>query len=846
MELELNSYQLQVLADLKEYLACVDSENDLKKSWQNYWQAKNKPVGFGSTPAYQNKIPRVPHICIKVPTGGGKTFLACASLQPIYKKLLKANSKVVVWLVPSEAILTQTIAALSDKNHAYRKKIEEDFQSNVEVYTKEMLLQAQNFSLTSINENISICILSYDSIRSQKKEGRKVYQENAALENFAQHFGTEDNSLINILRQFSPLIVVDESHNATSDLSVEMLQNLNPSFILELTATPKNSSNVISYVNARALKKENMVKLPVVVYKKNSVNEVITAAISMRNQIEIQAEENFKNGGKYIRPIVLLQAQPNKGEESETFEKIKKFLLKIKIPENQIAIKTSDKNDLKGVDLLSEGCQIRYIITVNALKEGWDCSFAYILASVANKSSLVDVEQIVGRILRQPNAQKYSEPLLNIAYVFGCYKDFNATIDKIVAGMKGAGFTKDECRAAPPPAPQENSEQQPLQLATETATTTTTDNLSELDIDEPPKELNEDTSVDIDSAISEAEEFEKSFNGGNGVILNDTQFAIREDFRESVANLKIPQFFKKTSPNIFDTGYVFLEKEHLRDGFNLSTQDATIDLNIKPSDVAAIDIQERGDAIPYYRIVRGREREKFVSYLNSLSEEGKINQCINAIAQIISGSTGIAQRDIQNYVKRIIANMDAGKLAAISTNYQFYAIKIQEKINFLLSIYCKQKFGTLFDTEKIVCQENFTLSPVIDAPQNIDSLKKSLYTAEVEDMNRLERRIVDEFENFEKVKWWHRNISKKEFKVNGFINHYPDFLVMLKSGKILMIETKGDDRDNSDSLEKLELGRKWQTRAGSNYRYYMVFTNNKIDADGAYNFNEFLEVVSEL
>ena len=839
--MELNSYQKKVLEDLKKYLECVEKTDDLKEAWQNYWALQNKPVGYGSTPAYKNKIPRVPNICMKVPTGGGKTFLACASLQPIYKKLLRDNSKVVVWLVPSEAILTQTIAALSNTEHPYRQKIEQDFQSNVEIYTKEMLLQAQNFSPTIISENLSICVLSYDSIRSQKKEGRKVYQANSALENFAQYFSTEDNSLINILRQFSPLIVVDESHNATSDLSVEMLQTLNPSFILELTATPKNTSNIISYVDARALKAENMVKLPVVVYKKNSVNEVITAAISMRNKLEEVAKQNEK----YIRPIVLLQAQPNKGAESETFDKIKKFLLKIKIPEDQIAIKTSDRNDLKKSDLMSESCQIRYIITVNALKEGWDCPFAYILASVANKSSLVDVEQILGRILRQPYAEKYSEPLLNISCVFGCYKDFNATIDKIVAGMKAAGFTKDECRAAPIPPPPENFDQQTLQLENETVPETAGDNLSELDID---GDLNELPKIEIESdvyaAISQAEEFEQSFNGGEDVILNDNQFAVRENFRESVANLKIPQFFKKIPPNLLGEDVIFLEREHLQEGFNLAMADSNIDLNINPSDVAKIDIQEHGDAIPYYKIMRGKEREKFVSYLNTLPDAKKVSQCINAISQIISGNTGLAQRDVQSYVKRIIDNIDAGKIAELGTDYPFYAIKIQEKINTLLAEYRKNNFGTLLDTDKIVCHENFELPQIIDAPQNIDSLQKSLYTAEVGNMNSLERRMVDEFETFDKVKWWHRIIERRDFKLNGFINYYPDFMIMLNNGKIVLVETKGEHLANSQTQEKLTLGEKWKARAGSNYNHFMVFENKKFD--GAYSFNEFLNIVSDL
>ena len=66
------------------------------------------------------------------------------------------------------------------------------------------------------------------------------------------------------------------------------------------------------------------------------------------------------------------------------------------IPEEQIAIKTADIDEIGNTDLMSERWPIRNIITVNALKEGWDCPFAYILASLANKTSKVDVEQILG------------------------------------------------------------------------------------------------------------------------------------------------------------------------------------------------------------------------------------------------------------------------------------------------------------------------------------------------------------------------------------------------------------------------------------------------------------------
>ena len=127
-----------------------------------------------------------------------------------------------------------------------------------------------------------------------------------------------------------------------------------------------------------------MVKLPVIVYNRKQQDEVFISAISLRQKLELIAKKEQDNGGKYIRPIVLFQAQSRNSEDSTTYEKIKAQLVEMEIPEEQIAIKTGDKDEIKNVNLLCQDCPIRYIITVNALKEGWDCPFAYILATIAN------------------------------------------------------------------------------------------------------------------------------------------------------------------------------------------------------------------------------------------------------------------------------------------------------------------------------------------------------------------------------------------------------------------------------------------------------------------------------
>ncbi|MFX7824703.1 DEAD/DEAH box helicase family protein, partial [Acinetobacter baumannii] len=91
---------------------------------------------------------------------------------------------------------------------------------------------------------------------AKNKEDRKVYQENGQLQPFVdvmpskKHIleDTDESALINVIRSMHPVLVVDESHNAESNLSVDMLNALNPSFILDLTATPKDNSNIISLV----------------------------------------------------------------------------------------------------------------------------------------------------------------------------------------------------------------------------------------------------------------------------------------------------------------------------------------------------------------------------------------------------------------------------------------------------------------------------------------------------------------------------------------------------------------------------------------------------------------------
>lgn len=868
--MELNNYQKQVMRDLSAYLNCVNHSTNLFAAWREYWFAKDIAVGLGGVPSYNNSIERVPHVCMKVPTGGGKTFMACAAVKRIFDALPNGKPQVVVWLVPSDSILTQTIHNLDDANHPYRQRLNQDFNGNVGVYTKEQLLNGQNFSPDTVREMLTVCIMSYSSLRinSRNRDVRKVYQENGNLSRFAEYFkdkevllaDTPDTALIQVLRHLEPVVIVDESHNAGSDLSTEMLNNLNPSFVLDLTATPRKNSNIISYVDARELKKEHMVKLPVVVYNRTTRQSVIQDAIQLRGSIERDAIAAEAAGGRYIRPIVLFQAQPRTGDNSDTFDKIKEMLIGMGIPEDQIAVKTSNVDDLKGQDLMSRDCKVRYIITVNALKEGWDCPFAYILASLANRTSAVDVEQILGRILRQPYAMQHKSPLLNTSYVLTNSVDFHTTLEKIVAGLNKAGFSRRDYRIGEavesshtPVKPE--AAQTEIPLGVQAAEDDAFDDVNVQEVKtalEGAAPATAAVSAMVQEAAQQAADYTAAINeaddGFMGGELGDmlTQNAMQPHLAAEASALRIPQFFLRSVPDLFGSEYEPLEPENLSEGFSLAGQDAQVRFELATGEMYRIDVAENGEAVPKYKRVDSELSEYIRGRLAQLPPEQKIQSCTNMLCAQINRNNRYAAAEINDYVRRIVGGMTEDELSAMETAIPTYAAKIQEKIKGLEEAYREEQFSRWLDIGKIVCRESYALPPVITPADTTDAIPKSLYEAEKDDMNGGEHELIDAVVAPDNIKWWHRIIERKGFRLNGYINHYPDFMVMTKSGKLVLIEYKGDDRDNSDSERKLNIGRKWQAQCGPNYRYFMVFKNRDFGIDGAYTLDQFVEIMREL
>ena len=877
--MELKPYQQQVINDLNLFLEYLNKYQDSAKAFNQYWEDKvgryevKLDGSYTGMRPYKNNIPGSTHIAMKVPTAGGKTFIACNALHAITKSYDASKPKAVVWLVPWSNLLQQTVNNLSDTSHPYREKLNALFGNRVEVLEKEQLLQGAGFNPTSVQEQLNILVFNFSSIRinSRKKDDRKVYEQNGALEPFREFVDkdlvledTDETALINVIRSLNPIVVVDESHNAESDLSVEMLNNLNPSFVLDLTATPKENSNIISYVNAMALKKENMVKLPVIVYNHRKKEEVISSALHLQRQLELLALEEEKSTGKYIRPIILFQAQSNiKGKDNTTYQNIKEQLVKLKIPEEQIKIKVSGLDELKGVDLSSKDCEVRFIITVNALKEGWDCPNAYILASLADRSSAVDVEQILGRVLRQPHVSKHKSPLLNLSFVLSASSKFQATLDNIVKALQDSGFSEDDYYAEEAPVNEEElTDDQVLQNELFGHTEIETDDQVETDDEIKVEEIDFDPTQPIESSelgktnsivqeITQKGEAEgKSFEErAESYTEDNTDYLLREmgkhpkkykiidDLLEVASTIELPQFFRSVPSDELHDTILFeelnneeqlLTRNSLLNGFKLASKSTEINFDDTSTEVYQVDYNEAKHTATMQK-VNARAKSILVDTILSKPKEGQIKDITKLIVRKLGDMTPISHDDITKYVTRVFEDLNNDQVRDIINNEYLYIRKIKEKVKELETDYAREQFQMLLDTNNIFVKSSFSFAQEISLDNPSTPISKSLYEKEGS-LNQFEKDVILNIASLENVLFWHRNLGRgKGFALNGFEHdHYPDFIIYTKKQNIVLIETKGDYLDNDQSKAKNLLGKKWAEKSGDNYKYFMVFEKKEV------------------
>lgn len=462
MTLALKTYQRSALDALRTFLSASRSRGVADAFAQSL--AEQGQNGG----AYQRLFGDIPCVCLRVPTGGGKTIMGAHAVGLAGAAMLDTDTPVALWLTPSDTIRSQTLEALANVRHPYRQALAEHFGDRVRVCDLESL---QTISPHDVGKAAIVVVATIQSFNVSDTTKRNVY---SFFEELAPHFdglppnvaagletvseadlavqpflttkdlGRVKYSVANWLHLQRPVVIVDEAHNNRTHRFFNSLGRVNPSCVIEFTATPVPGNNVLYHVCAAELKAEQMIKLPIVLAEHpQGWRECLRDAVLTRDRLELTAQRE----SDYVRPIVLVQAEPKGGEA--VVEVVRQHLIEQeRIPEAQIAVATGSQKKLDGIDLFDPACQIRYVITVEALKEGWDCSFAYVLASLQNVHSAKDVEQLLGRVLRMPYAKNRANEPLNRAYahiVATNFAEAAATLkDRMVQNM---GFERMEAAA---------------------------------------------------------------------------------------------------------------------------------------------------------------------------------------------------------------------------------------------------------------------------------------------------------------------------------------------------------------------------------------------------------------
>lgn len=441
---------------------------DALKSFARAAQLKGPAMAFGEQvgrPYNPDPFGEVPCICLRIPTGGGKTLMAAHAVNVLAQEWRATDAPVVLWLVPSDTIRSQTLKALQTAGHPYREALEASYGAGVRVCVLEDLA---NIAPPDWGQRAVVVVATIQSFRIDDTDKRNVY---SFSESFERHFkgAGEDRlrvlrdlpdalvtaeeaaadqsgvltgfvgqprwSLANWLALHEPLLIVDEAHNTKTDKSFTALKRLNPSAILELTATPiPSETNVLYHVSAQELAAESMIKLPIALSEHPlGWQQAVFAAVQTQRALEGEALKDEATEGKgygYVRPIVLFQAQ-NENDEVPPAALRKHLEDELHIPKEQIKVATGDTRELEGLDLASRDCPVRFVITVQALREGWDCPFAYVLCSLQKLSSATAVEQLLGRVLRMPYASRRGREALNRAYAHVCEAKFSTAAHEL-------------------------------------------------------------------------------------------------------------------------------------------------------------------------------------------------------------------------------------------------------------------------------------------------------------------------------------------------------------------------------------------------------------------------------
>lgn len=747
----------------------------------------------------------IPNVCLKVPTGGGKTLLGVAAVERLQTDLFTQQTGMVLWIVPSDAIYKQTWKQLANREHPYRQMLERASGGRV-----KMLEKNDAFTKRDTDENLCVMLLMLQSSARQSKETLRMFRDSGRFTSFfpieddttaneallssirnldcndLSDYGWQEGiapgsvsvkqSLGNVLRMVRPVIIVDEGHKAYSETARETLCGFNPKFILELSATPNangtHHSNVLVNVSGQALKDEQMIKLPI-----NLINEdksewkhTLSLAHAKLSELEQDSQQLQNETGRYIRPIMLIRVErTGKDQRDSAFvhaEDAREYLMeKLGVNENEIRLKTSDKDELGDDDLLSEMCPVKYIITKDALREGWDCPFAYVLTVLSKMTAKTAITQMIGRVLRQPHARLTQKPSLDECYVY----TFDQDVMEAVAGVKqgleeeGMGDVANQVKA---------SDANKSTRAISKETVLRRERFRTLPKIFLPRVLHRDAGRKDGYRLFD---YERDVLGDldweSLSYLNSENFQLVDDkLQRTIARID----YKMSKDNQGELDLT--EPVHESIEFDPS---AGLDISFM--------VRQLTDVIPNpWQAMRVLTHTLDILRGNGVTEEALFTNRLELLKEM--------KRDIKQQVAQLSEQIFRSKLGKGDISLRLLASD-NEKLNWELA-----------QTLEVNVSEHDQVLRRKDGSELERSLFEKVYQ---NGLNNLERETAWYLDKQESVYWWHRiAVNQREYSLQGWQKQkvYPDLLVCVEqpnsdSYRFSVLETKGEHLKGNDDTE---------------------------------------------
>ncbi len=774
----LKDYQQRVVNELQSFFTDLDTAQQVFEntpslqslgSYLTLAFSNSKYAQFPDRPI--NGVGRLyPRVCIKMPTGGGKTLIAIETIRSYQNLFAKRKTGLVVWITHRDQIYRQTIENLQNKTHIYRQLLDQCSGNRTLILEKGQSIRRQD-----VEQNLVVLMLM---IQSAQRDTNKIFEDSGGYMDFFPDENLfevhkelvakipnldriEDplfdkmqikTSLGNIIRTLNPLIIVDEFHTMFTDNAVSTLNGLNPSIIIGLSATPKRGMNIVSSVSGRELKEADMIKLDmhlIPASRHGDWQTMLAGVKQKRDELEKEARKLEQNIGTYIRPISLIQVErtgrDQRGQGFVHSEDVRELLVDLGVPQHEIAVKSSSLDEIKEQKLLSKESEVRYIITKEALKEGWDCSFAYILGVIPNAHNNNSMTQLIGRILRQPYAKKTGISNLDESYVFFASGHTQEVLERVKKGFEDEGLG------------------------------------------------------DVTPSIEVRDH--------NGVPLNPPQVVqvkreIRNKYPESLFLptwlIKEGNTYRKFSYEIDIQPLIDWNMVNLEVWFKKITPSIGGRRNIRTEVI--IDLE----GTPRSREIETNESFRFdVLYLTRRLFDTIDNAFI--AHEIANKTIGVLSKTI---VKDLL-DKEAGYIARELDAYLLFHKREQEKIIFENLIKQKKLTLTVSDDPGI----GFTM-PDSDVVSNSirAAYRYNLYEdVDIDSLNPLEHEVARIIEDSSSVIWWARNkVAKGWYAVSGWQRNkiWPDFIIARKNDRdelefVYVVESKGEQlAGNQDTQYK--------------------------------------------